>query len=192
LHENFSFTLDSARVKDQFATDSDGNLPKVVSHAQGSRENEFQRFVTGEESWFTLEFHHSTKWSILRDDIPQKVKPQIGTQKFVLIVIWGIDGFHVVDLMIVQRSYNTQYFLSHVLEPLLLEVFPDRRRSHSRRLSLHFDNCRIHHPKDSENFFAENYIIPVLPPAYSPDLAFSDFWLFEHMKAALTGQQFPG
>jgi hypothetical protein len=29
-------------------------------------------------------------------------------------------------------------------------------------------------------------------PPYSSDLAVSDFWLFGHMKAALTGQQFPG
>jgi hypothetical protein len=32
-----------------------------------------QRFVTGEESWFTLEFHYSTKWNAFRDDSPSKV-----------------------------------------------------------------------------------------------------------------------
>jgi hypothetical protein len=34
----FSFTLDLARVNDQFATYSDGNLPRVIAHSQGSRE----------------------------------------------------------------------------------------------------------------------------------------------------------
>jgi DNA-binding transcriptional ArsR family regulator len=32
-----SFTLDPARVHDQFVTDSDGNLPRVTAHSQGSR-----------------------------------------------------------------------------------------------------------------------------------------------------------
>jgi hypothetical protein len=69
-----------------------------------------------------------------------------------LTVIWGIDGIHVVDLMTEQHSYNIQYFFSHTLESLLLAVFPDGRKPHSRRLSLHLDNCRIHCLKASEHF----------------------------------------
>jgi hypothetical protein len=38
----------------------------------------------------------------------------------------------------------------------------------------------------------ENSIIPIPLLSYSPDLAPSDFWLFEHMKASPTEQQFPG
>jgi hypothetical protein len=56
------------------------------------------------------------------------------------------------------------------LEPLLLAVFPDGRKPHSRRLSLHLDNCRVHRSKTSENFFTENSIIPVPHPPYSPGL----------------------
>jgi hypothetical protein len=33
-----SFTLDPARVNNQFATDSDGNLPKVIAYSQDPRE----------------------------------------------------------------------------------------------------------------------------------------------------------
>jgi transposase len=52
----------------------------------------------------------------------------------------------------------------------------------------------LSHPplKDLWEFFAENSIIPVFHPPYSPDLAPSDFWLFSHMKAVLARQQFPG
>jgi hypothetical protein len=32
--------------------------------------NEFQRYVTGDGSWLTLGFRHSTKWSASRDDVP--------------------------------------------------------------------------------------------------------------------------
>jgi hypothetical protein len=63
------------------------SLPILKAHEK----NKFQRFVTGDEGWFTLEFHRSTKWSVSRRDIPQKVKQQTGTQKFMLTDIWGID-----------------------------------------------------------------------------------------------------
>jgi hypothetical protein len=115
-------------------------------------ETKIQRFVTGDENWFTLEFHQSTKWSGSRDDVPQNIKQQIGTLKFMFTVIWGIDKFHVVDLTTGQHSYNTQYFLSYILEPLLLAVFPDGRQPHSRWLSLHLDNCRVRRSMASENF----------------------------------------
>jgi hypothetical protein len=92
-----------------------------------------------------------------------------------LIIIWGLDRFYVVNLMTEQNSYNAKYFLGHILEPLLLAVFPDGRKPHSGRLSLHLDKYRVHHSKTSENFFAQNLIIPVPHPLYSPDLAPSDF-----------------
>jgi hypothetical protein len=108
-----------------------------------------------------------------------------------LTVISGIDGFHAVDPITEQHSYNTQYLLSYLLEPLLIAVFPDGRKSHSRQLSSHLDNCRVHRSKTSENFFAENSIIRVPYPSYSPDSAPSDFSLFGYMKIAMAGQQFP-
>jgi hypothetical protein len=44
-----------------------------------------------------------------------------------LTVILGVDGFHVVDLMTSQRSFNSEYFVSHVLAPMVAEVFPRGR-----------------------------------------------------------------
>jgi hypothetical protein len=108
-----------------------------------------------------------------------------------LTVIWGIDGFHVVNLMNGQHSYNTEHLLSHILEPMLLTVFPDGRKPHFCPLTLRLDNCCIHRSKASENVFAEDSIIRLLHPPYSPDLAPSNLWLFGHMKAALAGQQVP-
>jgi hypothetical protein len=132
------------------------------------------------------------KWSVSRHDVPQKVKQQIGPKIFTLTVICGIDGLHVVDGMTEQHSYNTPYFLSHILEPLLLAVFPDGRKPHSCQLSLHLDNWSVHRSRVSKNFFAENSIVRVPHPSYIPDLGPFGFWLFGHIKTALAGQQFPG
>jgi hypothetical protein len=42
-----------------------------------------------------------------------------------LTVIWRIDGFHVVDLITEQLSYNTQDFLSAVMDVLLSTIFSE-------------------------------------------------------------------
>jgi hypothetical protein len=57
----------------------------------------FRILVTGDKNWFVLEYRHSTKWSVVRDKIPTRVSQTIGTKTVMLIVIWGIDGFHVVE-----------------------------------------------------------------------------------------------
>jgi hypothetical protein len=123
-------------------------------------------------------------------DVPQRVGQQIGMRKFMLTVIWGVDGFHAVDLMISQRSFDFQYFMVNITVPLLEKVFPKGRNLHARRQDLHLDNCRVRFSKVAEQFIAQNKISRVPQSADSPDLAPSDFWIVGHLKNSLAGQMF--
>jgi hypothetical protein len=40
----------------------------------------------------------------------------IGTKKPSLTVIWGIDGFHVVDMTPPRGHFNTEDFLLHIAD----------------------------------------------------------------------------
>jgi hypothetical protein len=53
----------------------------------------FRNIVTGHESWFTLELQQSAKWSTSREDVPQRVRQQISTRKFMLMVIGESTDF---------------------------------------------------------------------------------------------------
>jgi hypothetical protein len=150
----------------------------------------FRNIVTGDESRFTLELHQSAKWSASREDVPQRVRQQIGTRRFMLTVIWGVDGFHVVDLMTSQRSFDSQYFVDTIMVPFVEKFFPKGRNLHVRRLHLHLDNCHVHFSKVTEKFIAENHISRIPQPGYSPDLALSDFWLVGHLKNSPAGRMF--
>jgi hypothetical protein len=55
-------------------------------------------------------------------------------KKIMFTVIWGVDGFHIVDLRTWQRSFNSEYFVGHL------------------------DNCRVHLSKATEQFLTENHI----------------------------------
>jgi hypothetical protein len=121
------------------------------------------------------------------------VKQQIRIRKLMLTVIWGIDGFHVVDLVTEQHSYSTQYFPSHIFEPLLPAVFPDGRKSHSRRVSLHPDKCRVHRSKFSEDVSLKIILFecPIRLTVLTWHLLTSDFWFLGRLKAALQNNSSP-
>jgi hypothetical protein len=44
--------------------------------------NKFRNILTGDESWFVLEYQHAAKWSLCREDVLERVRQQIGTKKF--------------------------------------------------------------------------------------------------------------
>jgi histone-lysine N-methyltransferase SETMAR len=118
------------------------------------------------------------------------VRQQIGIRKFMLTIIWGVDGFHLVDLMTSQRNFDSQYFVDNIVVPLVEKVFPKGRNPDARRLHLHLDNRRVHFSRVTEHLITLNHISRVPQPAYSPDLAPSDFWLFDHLKNSLAGRMF--
>jgi histone-lysine N-methyltransferase SETMAR len=107
-----------------------------------------------------------------------------------LTVMWGVKGFHVVDLMTSQDQFNSQYFVEHGMVPLVQEIFPHRRNRRGLRLHLQLDNCRVHFSKVVEQFLEANDVLRILHPPYSPDLAPSDFCLFGRIKTALADAKF--
>jgi hypothetical protein len=52
-------------------------------------------------------------------------------------VIWGIDRFHIVDMTPPGGSFNIEYIIVHMMNPLLAKVFPEGRKSYVLRLSAH-------------------------------------------------------
>jgi hypothetical protein len=72
---------------------------ELLSLLETMAATKFHTIVTGDESWFTLEYQNSAKWSVRREEAPERARQQIGTKKFILTVICGVCDFHVVDLM---------------------------------------------------------------------------------------------
>jgi hypothetical protein len=42
--------------------------------------NKFHNILTGDESWFILEYRDAVKWSLSREDVSERVRQQIGTK----------------------------------------------------------------------------------------------------------------
>jgi uncharacterized membrane protein len=80
--------------------------------------------VTGDESWFMLEYEHEAQWAVSREKVASRVRPNFQTSKFIFTIIWGTAGFHVTNLMTSQRSFNSEYFINEVMQPLIAKLFP--------------------------------------------------------------------
>jgi hypothetical protein len=128
-------------------------------------------------------------WILSRDDAATKPKHDVLTQKFMFTVIWNPLGFHVVDKLPTGTKINSDYFIANILEPLEQKIFPNGRKPHAKRLTVHLENCSIHISGASEVFMAEHNMIRFKHPPYSPDLAPSDFCLFSTIKEKLTDIQ---
>jgi hypothetical protein len=50
--------------------------------------NEFRNILTGDESWFMLEYQHAVKWSLSREDVSERVRQQIGTKQLCSLLFW--------------------------------------------------------------------------------------------------------
>jgi histone-lysine N-methyltransferase SETMAR len=148
--------------------------------------------VTADESWFMLEYEHEAQWAVSREKVAPRVRPNFQSPKFMFRIIWGIAGFHVTNLMSSQRSFNSEYFINEIMQPMIAKLLPMGRIPHTHRLIVHLDNCRLHFSKHSQKFFDDNSLLRLPEPSYSPDIAPSDFWLFGHLRSALNGSKFEG
>jgi hypothetical protein len=125
---------------------------ELLPMLEALQKTNFRKVVPGDESWFCLETGYFAQWSVCRDDLETNTKPLIGTPKFMLTVMWGIKGFHVVDLITSQNQFNSQYFVEHIMMPFVQEIFPHGRNRRTLRLHYHRDNCRFTSQKWQKSF----------------------------------------
>lgn len=87
-------------------------------------------------------------------------------------------------------KFNSQYFIGEILVKTAQFYQEFNGQSNKRKLVVHMDYARPHRSKDSLTFAAENNLRFCHHPAFSPDLALSDFYLFGKVKDKLKGSEF--
>jgi hypothetical protein len=156
-------------------------LPLLEEAAQEG----WKHFVTGDESWFFLSRSPQRMWSLTRDDVATKVRPNIQTKKIMFTIMWSPRGFHVINQLPDDTKMNSTYYVNNVLQELYQCFFPHGHGPRSKYLVIHVDNCSIHKSAQSEQFMVAHKMFRMSHPPYSPDLAPSDFYLFGTVKNQL-------
>jgi hypothetical protein len=68
--------LDTQSVDGTTLRQQDSEMSGVAAIAKKNGGN----ILTGDASWFMLEYQHAVKWSLSRENVSERVRQQIGTK----------------------------------------------------------------------------------------------------------------
>lgn len=162
------------------------DLLKVI---QKQERQGWKYFVTGDESWFYLSYDYERQWVVSGEEPDFRVKKMISSEKLMISVFWNPNGIVLVDALPKGQKFNSEYYINNILKKLHESGggFPD---TNGKKLNVHADNARPHTSKMTIRYFETHGMKKVPHPAFSPDLAPSDFFLFGYVKLKLEGQSF--
>lgn len=151
------------------------------------------RFVTMDETWvhhYTPESKQQSKqWKRSDEPTPKKAKTILSAGKVMASVFWDSRGVIMVDYLPKGQTINSAYYCT--LLRRLRETIKEKRPGLLRKKVLfHQDNARVHTSLETMAQIRDCGFELLPHPAYSPDLAPSDFHLFPDLKKHLGGQKF--
>jgi hypothetical protein len=113
------------------------------------------------------------------------VSPKIYIEKCLISVFWSVNGIHSLLDVPKGSTYNTAFFCDQVVPSLVQGITSHGRRKPVQGFMIHFDNASPHNSRRSRECLGSYRATRLLHPAYSPDPAPSDFFLFEYLKEKL-------
>ena len=131
----------------------------------------------------------SRQWVGPGSTMPKKFKTQPSAGKMMATVFWDAKGVIMLDFL-ASRSTITGVYYANLLDQLRTAIREKRRGKLSKGVLLQQDNARVHTCKVAMDSVERNGYELIPHPAYSPDLAPSDFFLFPNLKKDIRGLHF--
>jgi histone-lysine N-methyltransferase SETMAR len=150
------------------------------------------KIVTGDEKWIYYDNPVNKKQWLSSDQAPlQSPKPEIHRKKVMLCVWWDQKGIIYWELLEPKQTVTANVYSQQLMR--LSQALETKRPfggKGKRKVILLHDNARPHVAKTTQATI-ESLGWEVLPhPAYSPDLAPTDYHLFRSMQHFLTEKKF--
>jgi len=149
--------------------------------------------VTGDEKWvchYTLESKRQyLQWRHTHSSSTEKFEVQFSDMKIMASVCWDRKGNLLVDFMPEETSINAAAYCE-TLKRLKKKIKDKRKGKLTRGVSLLHDNVRSHTTRLTQDLLVSFGWDIVTHPPYSPDLAPSDYHIFNKLKEFLGGQRF--
>ena len=122
---------------------------------------------------------------------PTKVKRQRSVGKKMVATFFSTSGHLATVVLEDQRTVTVKWYSEVWLPQVFSKIQEKRRRTGLRGLLLHHDNASFHIANASISFLEKTPVKLMTHPAYSPDLALCDIFLFPNVKNCMRGHQFP-
>lgn len=151
------------------------------------------RFVTVDETWV----HHfdpeskqqSMEWHHKGSPPPRKFRVVPSAGKIMATIFWDADGILMVDFL--ERGHTiTGFYYANLISKLHERIKEKRRGKLRKGILFHQDNAPVHKSHIAMNAIHDAGFEWHEHPAYSPDLAPSDYFLFPKLKEYLRGTRY--
>lgn len=198
IHEHLKMSKVSARWVPRNLSDTDRQKrvdcsKQLLTLCLSDKENFYHRVVTGDETWI----HHwdpeskmeSMQWRHTSSPPPKKFRTQVSAGKVMATIFWDSQGVLLLDYLPHKTTMTGDYY-SKLLGTLRDAIKQKRRGMLSRGVLLLHDNAPAHRSVIAQQAIHDCEFKQLNHPAYSPDLAPSDYYLFRHLKAHLRGTRF--
>lgn len=199
IHNRLGFRRVCARwVPKELTEEHRNNRVAICQRLLDRHANEGEAFltriVTGDETWV----HHfspeskrqSMEWKHPGSPVKKKFKRQPSAGKVMLTIFWDSQGVimeHYLERGATVNSVRYSEMLSTELKPA---IRTKRRGLLSSGVLLLHDNARPHTAIHTRQTLVKLGFTVLEHPAYSPNLAPSDYHLFGPLKDALRGRRF--
>ncbi|UYV60659.1 hypothetical protein LAZ67_1001772 [Cordylochernes scorpioides] len=152
------------------------------------------QIVTGDESW-CYHYDPSTKrasmeWKRGDSPRPKKIRSQRSAGKVLLTIFWDVDGPICLDFLSSRQRMNSDLYCDILVNKLKPGIRNKRRGKLSKGVLFLHDNARPHASCKTVFTIIKLGFEVLEHPAYSPDLAPSDYFLFGLLKKELKGKRF--
>ncbi|GFR66847.1 transposase [Elysia marginata] len=136
----------------------------------------------------SLLYHRNA--SIACGDRPVMLHPGFQSRKRMFTVFFNYSGPLVGDILPQDTTMTATYYVQNVLSQVKSAINEHRPKVSTFRTLLLHDNAGPHKARATTQSLRELGIQVFPHPAYSPDLALCDFWLFPILKDSLAERNF--
>lgn len=165
----------------------------ILSHFARNKSKFINQILTVDETWLHF-FDPETKqqsmqWRHSGSPRPRKFRRQKSAGKVLATFFWDCKGIVMIDFLEKGSTINSEYysFLLIKVKEKLKQKRPGKLRNGIQFLQ---DNAPAHTALQTLNTIQDIGFQVLEHPAYSPDLAPSDYFLFSYLKKMLKGKHF--
>ena len=128
-------------------------------------------------------------WRRPEEQRPTQPRQHQSIGKIVLVMFWDQDGVLLTDYLVGGQTINGTYYAS-LIERLRDVILEKRRGKINNGVLLLHDNAPVHKCNIVQAAIRQTGLVELNHPAYSPNIASSDYHMFFHMKKFLRGKSF--
>ena len=199
LHEDLGLRKISARWVPHVLTDEQKSnrvkcAQELLAMFQPKGPKHITDIVTGDETWIYFygipNKRSNMMWLAKDDPRPVVCRPGFQSRKRLFTIFFNYEGPVAVDILPEKQTVTGGYYRETVLPKVVKEITERRPKTGTSRTLILHDNASAHKTRAVTQYIDEQNMKVLPHPAYSPDLAPCDFWLFPILKERLAGRKF--